>query len=303
LATSGAQWMEVFKKYNSGTYNNMWMVVDYARFTPGKPLPEGVLTVGEQLPGYFHYEDQTRVLSYGYWPSYNVAVYPETARLIKQDVMATKGNKFSYELAERAQIFRRDQTHIESDEDMQRLMRYNRFQTDPVAHGDPCSQLACRADLNPNFSSRKAFGAIDAKYTSLAHLREDRTVVVSGPTNDDQPAFDWRRVPELATVASHVGHPPKYDFGWMVIGGQDLSASSWGSSPTATAQPDGGLKELSLAAVVLAVVGAAAALGLLRLRSKQCDTASGIKGHKHLLGEGLLRDPSVPYPSEPAIGA
>eukprot|EP00420_Gonyaulax_spinifera_P030061 CAMPEP_0197876318 /NCGR_PEP_ID=MMETSP1439-20131203/5322_1 /TAXON_ID=66791 /ORGANISM="Gonyaulax spinifera, Strain CCMP409" /LENGTH=103 /DNA_ID=CAMNT_0043495593 /DNA_START=29 /DNA_END=336 /DNA_ORIENTATION=+ len=59
LATNGSEWMEVFRQHNSGTYNNMWMVVDYSRFTPGQPLPQGVLTVGEQVPGYFHWEDQT----------------------------------------------------------------------------------------------------------------------------------------------------------------------------------------------------------------------------------------------------
>jgi hypothetical protein len=277
------------------------MVVDYARFSPGKPLPAGVLTVGEQLPGYFHYEDQTRVLSYGYWPSYNAAVYPETARLIKQDVMeATKGNHFSYEMVERAQLFRRDQARIESDEDMQRLMRYNRFQTDPIAHGDPCSQFACRADLNLNFTSRKAFGAIDAKYTSLAHVREGRTIVVSGPTHDDQPAFDWRLVPELAAVTSHVGQPPKYDFGWMVIGGQSLSASPWSSPPNAVAWPGSPLRECSLAAMVVAAVGIVAALVLLRPRGKRSGSTSDRTGYKHLLGEASVPTP-MPSPSTMAI--
>eukprot|EP00419_Tripos_fusus_P011299 CAMPEP_0172665738 /NCGR_PEP_ID=MMETSP1074-20121228/7422_1 /TAXON_ID=2916 /ORGANISM="Ceratium fusus, Strain PA161109" /LENGTH=623 /DNA_ID=CAMNT_0013482079 /DNA_START=84 /DNA_END=1955 /DNA_ORIENTATION=+ len=306
LAKSGAQWMEVFKQYNSGTYNNMWMVVDYARFTPGKPLPAGVLTVGEQLPGYFHYDDQTRVLSYGYWPSYNVAVYPETARLIKQDIMvARQGNKFSYEMAERAQIFRRDQASIESDEDMQRVMRYNRFQTDPIAHGDPCGQLACRADLDSNFTSRRAFGAIDAKYTSLAHVQEGRTVAVSGPTHDDQPAFDWRLVPDLSAVTSHVGHPPRYDFGWVVIGGRDLSATPWSSFPNAAAGPENPaagpenpFKALSLAAVVVAVGGIVTALKLLRPCLQQRDTTSGGADYKR-----LLSDASLPSPSDTAIGA
>merc|ERR1719401_28124 len=148
LATSGPEWMRIFQKHNSGTYNDQWMVVDYSKFTPGEPLPEGVLTVGEQLPGYFHYEDQTETLSYGYWPSYNVAFYPETGRLIKQDVtVKTKGFAFSYQMAPRAQVYRRDQGTVRSDEDMQRMMRYNQFQTDPIARGDPCNQPACRQDL------------------------------------------------------------------------------------------------------------------------------------------------------------
>merc|ERR1719350_2493631 len=83
MAKDGPEWMEIFRKHNSGTYNNMWIVVDYGKFVPGRPLAKGVLTIGEQLPGYFKWDDQTTVLSYGYWPSYNAAFYPETAALIK----------------------------------------------------------------------------------------------------------------------------------------------------------------------------------------------------------------------------
>lgn len=303
LAKSGAQWMDVFQRYNSGTYNNMWMVVDYNRFTPGRPLPAGVLTVGEQLPGYFHYEDQTKVLSYGYWPSYNAAVYPKTAKLIKQDVMeGILGNKFSYELVERAQIFRRDQTLIESDEDMQRIMRYNRYHTDPIAHGDPCSQLACRADLDPNSTLQKAFGAIDAKYTSLAHLRAGSTIVVSGPTHDDQPVFDWQLAPQLSAATSHVGHPQRFAFGWMVIGGPDLSASPWRSTSPAVAESH--FIELYLATLVVAtgVVFTAGVAGTVkRLRSRQVnrkgDSLNFEGVYKHLPG-----DPSVPVHT-PVCGA
>uniref|UniRef100_A0A7S4VGZ1 Phospholipase B-like n=1 Tax=Alexandrium monilatum TaxID=311494 RepID=A0A7S4VGZ1_9DINO len=302
LAKSGAAWMEVFKRFNSGTYNNMWMVVDYGRFTPGKPLPSGVLTVGEQLPGYFHYEDQTRVLSYGYWPSYNAAVYPETARLIKQDVMAaTRGTKFSYELVERAQIFRRDQARIESDEDMQRVMRYNRFETDPVAHGDPCSQLACRSDLSPSPRARRAFGAIDAKYTSLAHVRAGRTVVVSGPTHDDQPAFDWRAVPELAAATPHVGQPPRYDFGWLSVGGADLEAAPWRPPPPGARpwSPAEALGPAALGLAVLAAVPLAAMAATAGRRRGGGGPAAGGVGYKRLAGGSGWASPV----GTPAVGA
>ena len=71
LATSGAEWMAVAARHNSGTYNNQWIVVDYSRFTPGAPLKAGTLWVGEQAPGWWHAADQTATLAYGYWPSYN----------------------------------------------------------------------------------------------------------------------------------------------------------------------------------------------------------------------------------------
>ncbi|EOD41193.1 hypothetical protein EMIHUDRAFT_41599, partial [Emiliania huxleyi CCMP1516] len=216
-ARSGPDWMEVFAKHNSGTYNNMWIVVDYSKFEPYKPVREGLLTVGEQLPDFFYYEDQTAVLSYGYYPSYNAAAYPETARLIKQDKMAReKGEDFSYQMVSRAKVFRRDQADIRSDADMQRTMQYNQFKTDPLAKGDPCNQLACRADLDKDAAARQTFGAIDAKYTSSAHVRADRTLVISGPTKDDQPVFDWRAVdPALAAKSSHNGQPERFNFPWM----------------------------------------------------------------------------------------
>jgi len=207
---------------------NRWIVVDYSKFEPYKPVREGLLTVGEQLPDFFYYEDQTAVLSYGYYPSYNAAAYPETARLIKQDKMAReKGEDFSYQMVSRAKVFRRDQADIRSDADMQRTMQYNQFKTDPLAKGDPCNQLACRADLDKDAAARQTFGAIDAKYTSSAHVRADRTLVISGPTKDDQPVFDWRAVdPALAAKSSHNGQPERFNFPWMVMGA-DMAASPW----------------------------------------------------------------------------
>lgn len=244
LAKTGPEWMEIIKTYNSGTYNNMWMVIDYSKFTPGQPLSEGVLTVGEQLPGYFHYEDQTRILTYGYWPSFNIAVYPETARLMKQDQMVkSKGNAFSYQENPRAQVFRRDQGAIQNDGDMQRAMRYNQFQTDPLAHGNPCWQLACRGDLGAvqmsssessggdslkssiHAAKARGFGAIDAKYTSHAHMQAKRTVAISGPTHDDQPVFDWANAVPDVQKTPHAGQPNRFNFGWYIIMPEMNSAS------------------------------------------------------------------------------
>ena len=49
----------------SGTYNNQWIVVDYKLFTPGAPLPDNVLWIGEQLPDQFPMADMTPVRVFG----------------------------------------------------------------------------------------------------------------------------------------------------------------------------------------------------------------------------------------------
>lgn len=303
LATSGPEWMEIFKKHNSGTYNCMWMAVDYSKFTPNEPLQEGVLTVGEQLPGYFHYEDQTATLAYGYWPSYNAAVYPETARLIKQDEMQrTKGNAFSYQLVERAQVFRRDQASIVSDESMQRMMRYNQFQTDPIAHGDPCAQPACRSDLVASPAKATAFGATDAKYTSSKHVRAGQTVIVMGPTHDDQPVFDWRSAPELAAAVPHEGHPQRYDFDWMVVG-PDMAVSPWRNSEWSSAA-----KVILLSTVCAGLASLAAVVACLYSQALQkqgqplaAAVADPAPGYKPLQGSPALSSHSTACPSTPSL--
>jgi hypothetical protein len=77
LADGGAAWAAALDTHNSGTYNNQYMVVDLAKFSPGNdPLP-GLLWVAEQIPGRVVAADMTPTLALGYWPSFNVPAFPE----------------------------------------------------------------------------------------------------------------------------------------------------------------------------------------------------------------------------------
>ncbi len=74
LANNGSEWAKTFSLYNSGTYNNQWMIVDTKLFVPNAPtLQNGLLTVLEQTPGNVYWSDQTDVLrKTSYWASYNI---------------------------------------------------------------------------------------------------------------------------------------------------------------------------------------------------------------------------------------
>ena len=50
LARDGREWTEIASQFNSGTYNNQWMVVDMSKVLEGR-LDDGALWVMEQLPG------------------------------------------------------------------------------------------------------------------------------------------------------------------------------------------------------------------------------------------------------------
>lgn len=77
LADNGPHWAEVARMYNSGTYNNQYMVVDLKLFEPGEQLRPGLLTVAEIMPGGWQVADTTQELERGYWPSYNIPYFPE----------------------------------------------------------------------------------------------------------------------------------------------------------------------------------------------------------------------------------
>ena len=50
LARDGKEWTKMASRFNSGTYNNQWMVVDLSKVSGGR-LDDGALWVMEQLPG------------------------------------------------------------------------------------------------------------------------------------------------------------------------------------------------------------------------------------------------------------
>ncbi|ODM95390.1 putative phospholipase B-like 2 [Orchesella cincta] len=206
LATDGKSWTTIFSRYNSGTYNNQWMVVDYDLFEPTKPLGDGVLWVLEQLPGITVAKDMTSVLrNQGYWASYNIPYFDEIYQTSGHQKMVDQyGDFFSYNNNARAQIFARDHVNAKDVDSTIELMRYNDFQNEPLSRCNctpPYSaenSISSRNDLNPSNGTypikmlgHRPSGATDLKLTNLDLLLLQQFVSIAGPTYDPLPPFRW----------------------------------------------------------------------------------------------------------------
>ncbi|WAR23064.1 PLBL2-like protein [Mya arenaria] len=226
LGTNGKDWATLFSQYNSGTYNNQWMVVDYRHFLPGFTPTKGLLTVLEQIPGSVVFDDQTDLLTkQTYWPSYNIAFYPEIFNKSGcWDNVQKYGDWFTYDKAPRAQIFKRDHGKVTDLKSMQALMRYNDFQHDPLARCNctpPYSGengISARCDLNPANGTypfgalgHRSHGGTDMKLTNSEMFQRLEFIAISGPTYDQLPPFQWSKA-DFAAACPHFGHPDIFQF-------------------------------------------------------------------------------------------
>lgn len=215
MATSAPEWASLVAYLNSGTYNNQWMILDLNKFTPGKALVPDTMWVAEQMPGVVASQDVTDMLSYGYYPSYNIPMnltlynqggYPEAVASMGPDMN-------SYQLCVRARIFRRDQTKVKDLESYKHLMQYNDFEQDPISRGNPLFAISSRVDLDPH--APQCFGAIDAKVSSYSLFKQGGIVHAhSGPT-PQQPTFGFNTT--WSKCGAHVGLVEQYQFGWQVM--------------------------------------------------------------------------------------
>ncbi|MBN3300033.1 PLBL2 phospholipase, partial [Amia calva] len=227
LAQNGKQWAAVFRKFNSGTYNNQWMIVDYKVFTPGATdTQEGLFTVLEQIPGLVVSEDKTKeLLQKGYWASYNIPYFEQVFNISGCPALVQKyGDWFSFDMNPRAQIFRRNHSLVVDLDSMVRLMRYNNFKEDPLSQCQGCDPLnngenaiSARSDLNPangtypfGALTQRSHGGTDMKVTSFAMFSDYQLLAASGPTWDQLPAFQWSKSPFSGLL--HMGHPDLWDF-------------------------------------------------------------------------------------------
>jgi len=193
MANNGREWTDVFARYNSGTYNNQWIVVDYKKFTPRNAIQPNTLWILEQIPGFTKSADVSAVLAKQlYWPSYNVPYFSFIYNISGYSGgNAEDGQGTAYVTAPRAFIFARDQSTVVDISSMKTIMQYNNWQTDPLAHGDPALAISSRYDIRPSTLPSYAFGGVDSKITSSDLARRMECDAISGPSHQQQPSFTW----------------------------------------------------------------------------------------------------------------
>eukprot|EP00850_Spirogloea_muscicola_P021779 SM000261S09978 [mRNA] locus=s261:135242:138770:- [translate_table: standard] len=241
LATSAPEWSKIFAWYNSGSYNNQWMITDYSLFTPGQPLKDNTAWVLEQFPGYIDAWDVTEELrQHGYWASYNI---PASKKLFAvagwPEQVAKLGPWLSYEGAPRAKLFKRDHVRVTDIDSFKTLMRYNDFKRDPLSRCPQCDPpynaefgIASRGDLNlangsypANMISHRDHSSIDTKVTSHALMMRMESIIVCGPTCDTQPVFKWSG--SDFNILPHEGHPDSFNFPWYKVGWNSSFDDPW----------------------------------------------------------------------------
>ncbi|EEC11986.1 secreted protein, putative, partial [Ixodes scapularis] len=227
LSLTGQHWTNTFARFNSGTYNNEWMVLDYKRFeSTSQKLNRGFLWILEQIPGLVMSKDVTPILEeQGYWASYNSPYFTEIFNESGLPALVEKyGDWYTYDKSPRALMFKRDQEKAVDLRSVMKLMRYNDFTNDPLSRCTGCdppysaeNAISARSDLNPANGTypfkalgRRAHGGTDAKVTNFALFERQEFYAVSGPTSDDQRPFRWST--SGFDNVSHAGHPDLWDF-------------------------------------------------------------------------------------------
>ncbi|ETN77296.1 lysophospholipase, partial [Necator americanus] len=230
MARDAREWCKLYSKFNSGTYNNQWAVLNYNKFTPYESLPEyGLFYVLEQIPGTVVYEDLTWFLrKYSYFPSYNIPYFKKITDISGFVGQGKKlGNWFVWGKSPRARIFERDHHTVKDLESLTKLMRYNDYKNDEFSKcvcNPPYSAeagISARGDLNPANGTYEFpgqghvnHGALDYKGTNVNMMKKLEFRAQGGPTWGNVPPFKWSTF-DFKDKVKHVGHPDEWKFDWI----------------------------------------------------------------------------------------
>ena len=223
MSENAKEWTEIFAKFNSGTYNNMYMVLDTKNVEFGNytKIKDNTLMIVEQMPGFVEANDVTNYLKFGYWPSYNVpfskniSEYGNVSSTINSKPERDMKLYNTYDTCSRAKIMRRDQNKINDIESMKNFMQYNDYLNDPFSNGNPGETIASRYDLRE--SKPLCYGAFDTKLSSVKEIKESSNkpmYLYSGATNQVKP-FNFSCA--ACENVKHEGLPDEPKNPWVIF--------------------------------------------------------------------------------------
>ena len=224
MSENAKEWTEIFSKYNSGTYNNQYMILNTKgiKFGNYTKIEENSFMIIEQMPGFIEANDVTDHLKFGYWPSYNVPYsknvsdYANISNTINSKPDRNMNYYMDYNTCSRANIMRRDQHNITDIESMKKFMQYNDYLNDPFSNGIPTESIAARGDLKKEKPT--CYGAFDTKLGSVKELKENSKKIIylySGATMSVEPLLDFNS--EACKNVKHEGIPDKPRNPWITF--------------------------------------------------------------------------------------
>jgi len=202
--TDQKSWADLYYKYRSGTYNNQWLILDFNNYNAFKnDLSEArdIIWMVEELYDLTSAQDVTQelLIAQGYVASYNVA-YNATLEAYSQ--LDT-----NYTTDPRHDLFKKYAPGIKNFEDFKSVMRMNNISDTQ----DYCTAIASRCDLAPDQDYPS--GAFDCKITSNEWVGQHQNWIISGPTSENVPPFNWKDWPSLPMAEM----PEVFNFDWVFV--------------------------------------------------------------------------------------
>ncbi|KAH0573132.1 Phospholipase B [Spironucleus salmonicida] len=194
-AKTAPDFIQLIRRFNSGTYNNQWVVVDLNKFK--EKAEKDVMWVLEQVPGRTAaYDGTEQLLKDGYFGSFNIPSLKNVRKVSGYEPMAEADPSDDYDATPRNLIFQRDAPKVDSLEKMQHLMRYNDYLHDALSldmqgNPEPGFAISSRYDQRPG-DRAKCFGGFDNKIGMFnRRTGEYLALIVSSPTNQTESAPLW----------------------------------------------------------------------------------------------------------------
>lgn len=223
-SSSGQEWTQIFRKHNSGTYNNQYVIVDSKRFQKNHKPSKDLIWVLEQIPGLIISKDSTDFLvNRGFYPSFNCPSFIEIFNLSGLPQLISSwgddGNYWDYNTSSRYRILSREAPSLQNFDQFKKLMRYNNYKKDSYSHGDPGQMILSRYDLrdglNPHFR-KSLFGGLDTKALRLSESFSNLYFhAINSPEYEYNPPFNFSASP--FPNISHDGLPNFWKFNWTIF--------------------------------------------------------------------------------------